>query len=249
MVFENLLDPALRPLLALPMFWAIFVLSLLISLIITLVYKFTTNQSLMKDLKEEMKAFQKQIRELRNDPQKAMEVQKVAMKTNMKYMSHSMRSTLYTFIPIIIIFGWMNAHLSFAPILPNEDFTTTIIFEKGITGEIELSVPEGLVIEGDAIKEIQESEVKWILNGQEGEYLLEYHLNDNTYSKDVIITNDFDYKNPFKRENDGIVKEIKIDNKKNVVVNFLGWKMGWLATYIILSIIFSMLLRKIFRVY
>ena len=249
MVFDNLLNPVLGPLLKLPSLWAIVLLSFLISLIITLIYKFTTNQSLMKDLKEEMKAFQKQIKELKHDPKKAMEMQRMSMKTNMKYMGHSMRSTLFTFIPIILIFGWMTSHLSYYPILPGQDFTTTVVFEKGIDGEIELSVPDGLYIEGSVVKEIKDSEVKWVLNGEEGEYLLEYNFNDNKYTNEVLITKDREYKNPTKNVRDGNINVIKIDYKKNIVLNIFGWKLGWLGSYIILSIIFSMLLRKLMKIY
>lgn len=249
MVFDNLLNPVLSPLLKLPILWAIVLLSFLISLIITLIYKFTTNQSLMKDLKREMKEFQKQIKELRHDPQKAMEVQKKSMQTNMKYMGHSMRSTLFTFIPIILIFGWMNSHLSFEPILPGQDFTTTVVFEKGVNGEVELSVPEGLNIEGEAVKEIKDSEVKWILKGDEGEYLLEYNFNNNKYSQEVLISEGNEYKAPIKNVRDGNIRMIRVDYKKNIVLNLFRWKIGWLGAYIIFSIIFSMLLRKMMKIY
>ena len=249
MVFENLLNPILGPLLNLPSLWAVVLLSFLISLIITLIYKFTTNQSLMKDLKEEMKAFQKQVKELKSEPEKAMEVQKKSMKTNMKYMSHSMRSTLFTFIPIILIFGWMTANLSYDPILPGQDFTTTVVFGKGVSGEIGLNAPEGLNIEGSTVKEVKDNEVKWVLNGKEGEYLLEYEFNNKRYNKEVLIAEGNKYKNPIKDVKDGNIEMIKIDNKKNIVLNLFGWKIGWLGTYIIFSLIFSIGLRKIIKVY
>lgn len=249
MVFENLLNPVFGPLLKLPSLWAVIILSFGISLIITLIYKYTTNQSLMKELKEEMKEFQKQIKELRHDPKKAMEVQKKAMQTNMKYMGHSMRSTLFTFLPIIIIFGWMNAHLSYAPILPWQNFTTTVIFEEGVDGKIELSVPDGINIQEDAVKEIENTNAKWVLNGREGEYLLEYVFNDKKYNKEVLVTNGKEYKTPIKNVKDGNIAIINIDNKKNIVLNLFGWKIGWLMSYIIFSLLFSILLRKIIKVY
>ena len=146
MAFENLLNPIFSPLLNLPTLWAVVLLSFLISFIITLLYKYTTNQNLMKQLKEEMKEFQKEIKELRKEPEKAMQVQKRAKQTNMKYMMQSMKSTLYSFIPIIIIFSWMTAHLAYDPILPGQDFTTTVTFEKNVNGMIELSVPKGITI-------------------------------------------------------------------------------------------------------
>ena len=128
MVFESILNPIFSPLLNLPTLLAVIILSFLISLIITVVYKFTTDQNLMKQLKEEMKEFQKEIKELRKEPEKAMQVQKRSMQTNMKYMMHSMRSTLFSIIPIIIIFNWMNANFAYDPVLPGQDFTTSVYF-------------------------------------------------------------------------------------------------------------------------
>ena len=61
MVFENILNPIFFPLLSLPTLWAVIILSFLISLIITIIYKYTTDQNLMKQLKEEMKEFQKEM--------------------------------------------------------------------------------------------------------------------------------------------------------------------------------------------
>jgi len=127
-MFEGILSPIFDPLLKLPMLWVIVIMSFLITFLITLIYKFTTNQSLMKDLKNEMKELQKEMKELKSEPQKMMAVQKKAMQSNMKYMSHSMRSMLFTFIPIILIFGWMNANLAYEPIVPNQEFTTSVLF-------------------------------------------------------------------------------------------------------------------------
>ena len=248
MVFESILNPIFSPILNLPTLWAVILLSFLISLIITVIYKYTTDQNLMKQLKEEMKAFQKQVKELKKEPERAMQVQKKAMQTNMKYMMQSMKSTLYSFIPIILIFGWMNANFAFEPILPEQEFTTTVVFEDGVNGFIELSVPEGIVVNGKAKKEIKDNEVKWLLSGERGEYLLEYIFDGKKYSKEVLII-EKQYKEPIKRVRDGTVKSIEVGHNKRILFNLFGWKLGWLATYIIFAIIFSILIRKIIKVY
>ncbi len=249
MVFENLLNPVFDPLLNLPTLLAVVILSFFISLVITVVYKFTTNQNLMKDLKEEMKEFQKEVKELKKEPEKAMQVQKKAMQTNMKYMMHSMKSTLYSIIPIIIIFSWMNANFAYEPILEGKDFTTAVIFDEGVDGTIELSVPQGIAVDGDKIKEIKDGKVKWVLSGESGEYLLEYIVDGKKYYKEVIITEKNRYKEPIKMINDGVVKSIQIEHKEKKLINLFGWKIGWLGAYIIFSIIFSMLVRKVIKVY
>jgi uncharacterized membrane protein (DUF106 family) len=110
MGFFSFLDPVMDVvfgwLLNLSYFWAIFILSFVLAIMISLIYKYTTNQSLMKDLKMEIKELQKETKTLKHDPKQMMSVQKKAMETNMKYMMHSMKPMIFTFIPIIIIFIW-----------------------------------------------------------------------------------------------------------------------------------------------
>ena len=248
-MFEGVLNPVFDPLLNLPMVWVIVIMAFLITFLITLIYKFTTNQSLMKDLKDEMKELQNGMKELKNEPQKMMDVQKKAMQTNMKYMSHSMRSMLFTFIPIILIFGWMNTHLAYEPIIPGQEFTTSVLFYNGVKGNVELIIPEGISAEGELNKIISDGEIKWVLKGEEGEYLLEYNVDGKSYTKDLLITEGKTYAKPIELVKDKTVKQISIDNNKIIVFNLFGWKIGWLGSYIILSIVFSMGLRKLFKVY
>jgi len=86
---------------------AMLIISLLMTLLITLSYKYLTNQELMKSLKNELKDFQKQMKDNKDNAQKVMEIQKQSLEKNMKYMMHSFKPTLYTFIPLIIIFTWL----------------------------------------------------------------------------------------------------------------------------------------------
>ncbi len=160
-----------------------------------------------------------------------------------------MKSMLYTFIPIIIIFSWMNANFAYDPILPGQEFTTTVIFEEDFDGEMELSVPDGIIIHGDAKKEVEDSMVKWTLKGKAGEYLLEYILDGKKYSKEVLITEEKRYEEPTKKIKNDVVKSIEVEHNPKKILNLFGWKIGWLGTYIIFSIVFSILIRKIIRVY
>ena len=87
--------------------WNVISISFIITLLITMSYKFLTDQIAMKDLKANIKDFQKQMKEQKDDPEKLKELQKQAMSTQMQYMKHSWKPMLYTFLPIILIFSWM----------------------------------------------------------------------------------------------------------------------------------------------
>ncbi len=245
----SFLNPILNPLLQLPVLWVVIIISLVIAVIVTLVYKLMTNQDLMKQLKDELKEFQKEMKELKAHPEKMMEVQKKAMQTNMKYMSHSMRSTLVTFVPIILLFGWMNANIAYDPILPGQEFTITAAFAANTAGTISLDAPEGIFIDGNSTKQIEDGKVVWVLKGDNGEYLLEYAFNNEKHSQEVLITESQAYKPVITKIKESRLKTLEISNRPTKVLDLGFWKVGWLGAYIIFSIIFSMLLRKVLKVY
>jgi uncharacterized membrane protein (DUF106 family) len=258
MVFEGLLNPVLNPLLeAMGYFPTLLLLVFCITMIITLIYKYTTNQSLMKDLKKELKEFQKEIKQLKSNPEQAMKVQKKMMQTNSKYMMHSFRPMLFTFLPIIILFGWMSAHLAYYPIMPDQEFSVTMNFDSNVEGFVKLTIPDGLESLNGLERFIQANNVVWTLKGKPGEYLLTYEYNKKTYSNEIIVSNNKEYAQPVvKIKKDGIdsivVSNKKVQPLKNMIlIGQIPWigNFGWLGTYILFSLFFSISIRKILKVY
>lgn len=246
---DTIFDPIFYPLLKLGPLPATIIISFLVSLLITVVYKLVTDQNLMKELKDEMKELQKEMKELKNEPKKAMEVQKKAMERNMKYMGHSLRPTLYTFIPIILIFGWLNTHMGFLPIVPGAEFVTIVNAAAGVTGSVMLSAA-GMTILSDNPQELIDGVARWTVKTDEpGDYTLVYELSGKTYTKDVIIQERNGYDPPIKKVKDGLVKTIEVQHEKLIVLNLFGWKLGWLGAYIIFSLGFSIGLRKLLKVH
>jgi len=249
MVFESLLNPVFGPLLSLNPLVSILILALGITLIITLAYKYLTDQEEMKKLKTKMKDYQKKIRELqKKDPTKAMEMQKKAMELNMKYMKHSFKPTIYTFLPIIIIFGWMNAHLTYLPIAPDQDFTITATMIEDLPGSVSLiSIPE---IEIDEVSKPADEEVSWKARAElEGEYDLIIRYGEKEFHKKLLIS-DRNYVDSLETF-DGSVKSIDLGMKKIKPlgdISLLGWRPGWLGTYILFSLVFSIGLRKVLNI-
>lgn len=248
---DTIFNPWLGQVLGLPPFWAILIISTFITLLVTIVYKYTTNQAEMKRIKEDLKKYQKEMKETK-DTTKLMETQKKALDLNMKYMMSSFKSTLYTFIPIIIIFAWLNMHIAYYPLYPNQQFTVTATFAQGAKGNITLSALPELSID-QATKDIQDDKVIWQVSGNSGEYKLKYDYFTESYDQKILITNERTYEPPEKQVSDSKLKKLTIGNK--VVHPFgddfslFGWHPGWLATYIILSIALSTGFRKLFDVY
>jgi uncharacterized membrane protein (DUF106 family) len=189
------------------------------------------------------------MKEFKSDPKKVMEIQKRAMQTNMKYMMHSMKPTLITFLPIIIIFGWMHANLAYAPIMPGQEFTTTLVLNENVIGDVVLVASPELEFLSDVKQEIKDNKAEWNLKGGGGDYILEYQVDGRAYTKELLITNKQAYKKPEKVIKDDKIREIKINHEKTVPLSVFGWNIGWLGTYIIFSLIFSISLRKFLKLH
>lgn len=99
-------------------FWFILLISVVLSLVVTLVYKFMTDQTLMKELKKELKSNQKRIKEAKGDSEKMMAIQRETMHTNMKYMSQSMKPMIITIVPFLIIFAWLRSIFEGTVVIP-----------------------------------------------------------------------------------------------------------------------------------
>ena len=86
---------------------ALIIVSLIITFITTMAQKLLTNQQAMKSLREEQVKFREQMKQHRSDPVKMAEIQKQSMEKTLQYTKHSFRPMLFTFIPLIAMFGWL----------------------------------------------------------------------------------------------------------------------------------------------
>jgi uncharacterized membrane protein (DUF106 family) len=78
----------------------------LVSFFITLVNYFVLDEDQVRASKAKQKELQKQIKEHKGNPAKAMEIQKEMMGHALDNMRHSLKPMLITMIPVIIVF-WL----------------------------------------------------------------------------------------------------------------------------------------------
>jgi len=108
-MFDSFFNTVFSPILKLSPAASLLIISLILTLLVTIIYKYTTDQKFLKEAKEEMKILQKEMKEFKDNPSKIMEKQKVLWEKNMKIMMHTLKSSLYTLIPLLIIFSWLRA--------------------------------------------------------------------------------------------------------------------------------------------
>ena len=242
-IFNPILDPVFGILLKLPPFWGILIITLIVTIITILIYKKTTDQEVLKSVKEEMKEIRKDMEAFKHDAGKLAELQKRSLEKSMVQMKQSMRPMLFTMIPILIIFAWFSTHLAYYPILPDQNFSVDLTFKEGIIGNADIIVPESIEVIGEKQQGIKDGKARFMLKGKEGDYNLEFLFNNKTYTKDVLITKDRKYKEPQKLVNEDL-KMISIGNEP---IKVLG--MSWFWSYLVMAVLFNTLLRKLFKVH
>lgn len=258
MAFYDIFNVIFAPLLKLPDIWAVIIISLIVSVVVTLVTKYFTDQSLMKRLREQTKELQKQFKDSRSNPQKMAELQKKQSELMLQQFKHSFKPTLITLIPLLLVFGWMSSVFAYESIKPNQEFNVYAVFDKNTNGQAEIIVTEDLIAVGDKKTEIKSGTIgrknydklaMWTLKGKEGEHIIEVEFNNENQQHSVLITNESKYLESEKASK-GSIKLIRVGYQKNILlpIGYRDW-LGWLGIYIWSSLIFTMALRKILKVY
>ncbi len=250
----SIVDPLLNWLLIFNPFVSILIISIILGVITTLVYKYASNQKKIKELKDETKALQKKIKAIsKTNPEKMMELNSKMMKLNGPLMKETMKPTLWTIIPSLLILTWMAANLAFMPIIPGQTFEVITEFNEGITGNVSMfAIPEGLEFINGATQEISDGQARWVLkSSDENTYTLTINYKDLDFNQDVIITNAREYINPEQIVKKEGLNKIIVGNEK--IKPFKGapiiGNLNWLWSYILLTMIFTTVLRKLLKVY
>lgn len=248
----------------LPPALAIGLVALAISFLVTIVYKFTTNQKLMKALHIEMKELRGQIKGTKDTSQVA-DLNKKLMEKTFTQITHSMKSTIITLVPVFLIFGWLHANVAYQEISPGEEFTAQMELAEGGTATIS---SETLEITSEKEQEITEGKASWTLKGPEGEHEILFNYGDETYRMRAVVTNDWNYADPtLEKENKlfGIVNigdsnpikqgseiqkiSLLLEPVHPLGITLFGWQPGWLATYFIFMLGLTYPIRRILKVH
>ena len=262
MALNSILDPLLRPLLNVSPFLVILVVSIVLSVVTTIIYKYATDQTRLRKLKADLKRHQKKAMNAKDDPSTAMRHQKEIMKLNGEYFRASMKSMLYTFLPIIIFFGWLSANVAFAPLLPGTSFGLDVAMQKDVAGEVTLLLPDNLTTTDNLTKSValEERKVSWTgLQGPKGTYdvSVRHEPSGEEQFIEVLITDEQKYTGPlFDISSSTAFKSATTSNEKlrimhgipvfehiPVVKNF-----NWFWTYFLFTMIFSTTLRKALKI-
>jgi uncharacterized membrane protein (DUF106 family) len=103
---HSVLNPTAGAILKWNLTWGMAFLVFLISLFMTLVQKYTTDQKTIREMKEEQKKLQEQLKKVQPGSKEHNELSMKSMKFLGPMFKLSLRPIIYTAIPIILLFRW-----------------------------------------------------------------------------------------------------------------------------------------------
>jgi uncharacterized membrane protein (DUF106 family) len=103
-----LLDPTAGELIMWDITKGTLILFFIIALFMTIIQRFATDQKTLRSLKEEQKEINKELQSYRDNPEKALEINKKNMKLMGDIMSLNMKSSFITIIPLVLLFRWFS---------------------------------------------------------------------------------------------------------------------------------------------
>ncbi|MGV8168557.1 MAG: EMC3/TMCO1 family protein [Candidatus Nanoarchaeia archaeon] len=241
-----------------PYFWIIFIISLVATFLTTIIYKYTTDQKQLKQIKKDLKDLKEKMKKHKTDQKKMLSIQKEMLDKNMIMMKQSFKSMLYTFIPLILIFAWMATTVAYSPIMPNSNVTVTATISDNFPGDLNTikisSIPTAEFTRNLAYepgKKVKDRQIQWTMQTkEEGTYTIMIESETFKQSKEIIVTTERKYENPVTLYKQSQLKQVLIGNEKvrpMYGVPLIGG-LNWLWTYVLLSVLMSIGLRKLMKV-
>lgn len=109
------LDPSLGKLLNWDVTLGLILITAILNLITTLLHKNITDQDLLKQLRDEQKIVNEEMKLYRNNPEKSIELSRKSMELAMKTMPITMRPAMYTIIPFVLLIRWFGDYFKDHP--------------------------------------------------------------------------------------------------------------------------------------
>lgn len=128
------LDPTLGRALTASLSLTFLIVVLFFTFLTTLLQKYLTDQATIRQLKEEQRALQKQMKEMREHPDKVLQLNQRSMEIAMQLLPLTLRPVMYTTVPFLLLLRWFYDYFS--------GISPTKIFSFFATHSTFLSIPQ-----------------------------------------------------------------------------------------------------------
>jgi uncharacterized membrane protein (DUF106 family) len=244
------------------------IVSFLTGLLMLVIFRYTSNQTGIKKVKNKIKAHLLELRLYKDSLGLSMKAQGNILLANLKYITHSFKPLLVMIVPVILILIQMNFWFGYESLKPGEQTLLKIKLEEGynpLQTDLALEPDPEIVIETPPLRIEEYSEINWRISSQKsGIHHVDVVVAGRKISKTIATdTKPLSKLSPIKHRKkfvDELFYPVEAPIAKDFPVksievlypakrlNFLGFDIHWLIAYFALSIIFGFAFKGIFKV-
>lgn len=250
-----------------PWFGLLFV-SLLTSLLMLFIYKKTSDQEKIRRTKNLIKAYLLEMRLFQHDYRILLQTQKNLLLANLRYLTLNFKPLLVMMVPLFLLLAQLNLWFGYRNLNPDETFLLKIKLNSAVEVDraaLDLEAPPGLEVETPVLRIIDENEADWRIRVRgQVESPLVITVNGERYQKDIVagfkqlkkispirpgksLWLRLIYPGEKPLPSGSYLEKIEITWPENRL-SLLGLRWHWVVAYFILTIIFALAFRRVFKV-
>jgi len=267
-VIGKLFDFLLLPFRSMNPWIGMIVVSLLTGLLMLLIYRFTSNQTGIKKVKNKIKAHLLEIRLYKDSLSLSLKAQGKILLANLKYIGLNFRPLLVMIIPVLLILIQLNFWFGYQPLEPDRPALLKVKLNEGLNPmqtDIGLELPDALAAETPALRIEEEREVDWRISPKaKGRHNIHINLGGRKVAK--IIVTDMQRLSKISpiRHNRSFLNNLLYPVEKPIpkdipvtsieiaypakYLNLFGLNVHWIIAFFILSIVFGFAFKGVFKV-
>jgi hypothetical protein len=251
------------PLRYVPPVWGLIVISLLTGLVMLMVFRFTSNQTAIKAVRDKISGHILEIRLYKDSPRVIILAMGKILRYNLTYLRYALIPLLVVIIPVMLIVVQLNYRYAYRPYVVGESFVVKVRLPEGnLDSDLRptLMVPVGLRIETPSLYIHNQDEVDWRVGTRaEGKHELLVQLGTKQVRKSLQVGRGLGLLSPSRAAKTFLgfllspaeqplpsgspIQSIEVNYPKRALSIF-GLHIHWLVLFIVLSVLFGFAVKR-----
>jgi hypothetical protein len=263
-LLTRLFDALFWPFRSLNPIWALLAMSVLTGILMLIIFRYTSNQEAIRQVKERLKAHLLALWLFQDQLSVVFRTQGRLLYTSLIYTRHALIPLAVMIVPLVLIMLQLEVRLGQSPVRPGDSFLlTATLADPARLAQASLDVPAGLTLTAPPVRIPELREVNWRIAGAAaGDYTLEVSIDDQTFSKKVIVGDGVAALSS-RRTRNGVVDTLLNPTEtalpdaapvESIQVNYrpsdiaLGpWRMHWLIPFFVFSLVAAFAFKGVFK--
>ncbi len=259
-ILNTVFDLILYPFRGLAPIYGLIAVALVTGLLMLIIFRKTSNQHIIKQVKDRIKAHLLELRLYKDDLALSYVAMKGVLQANAKYLLQAIRPMLALMVPTILILIQLAIRYEHRPLQIGESAIISLnLASASAINNVKAGFPDGIRAETPPLRIGQKNQIDWRIKATtEGHWQIDFRIGDEVVTKELIVGEKLEplsprraggsfvdsFLNPVETSlsSASAVKEISLQYPDRSL-SFLGQDMNWLFIYFGFSLVTGFALK------